>query len=175
MIVLCCWCENLTLSSGSLWGHSLFHSSVEIWSHYSSANVDPVFTCQRFLLRLAHLELFNTNGQSLFPLCSTCHVMCHFDWQRNGGPICKCCLPVHPVWKDIHQKPHVLFTCLLVILSARRCQGRCGVDHPFSSFERPMDHMTGVKYGWAIKVHFFSVLCLVCEINACMHSTKNGH
>lgn len=30
-------------------------------------------------------KLLNTNGQSLFPLCSTCHLMCHFDWQRSGG------------------------------------------------------------------------------------------
>lgn len=37
----------------SLWHHSLFHSSVEIWSHYSSANVDPIVTCQHVLLRPA--------------------------------------------------------------------------------------------------------------------------
>lgn len=53
VIVLCCWRGEPTRSSGSLWCHSLFHSSVEIWSHYSSANVDPIVTCQRFLLRPA--------------------------------------------------------------------------------------------------------------------------
>lgn len=37
----------------SLWCHLLFHSSLEIWSHYSSASADPVVTCQRFLLRPA--------------------------------------------------------------------------------------------------------------------------
>lgn len=31
----------------------LFHLSVEIRSHYSSANSDPVVTCQLFLLKLA--------------------------------------------------------------------------------------------------------------------------
>lgn len=62
----------------------------------------------------AHLEPLNANGQSLFLLCSTCHLMCHFDWQTNGGPICNCCLPEHSVQKDIHQK---LYARFLVSLS----------------------------------------------------------
>lgn len=37
----------------SLLRFSLFHSSVEICSHYSPASVDPIVTCQRFLLRPA--------------------------------------------------------------------------------------------------------------------------
>lgn len=47
------WRGTLTPSLRSLWHHSLFHCSVEIWSHYSSANVDPIVTCQHFLLRPA--------------------------------------------------------------------------------------------------------------------------
>lgn len=111
VIVLCCWSGKLTPSSRSLWCHLLFHSSVEVWSHYSSANVDPVVTCQRFLLKPAlrtwsRLTLMDNSSS---PLCSTCHLMCHFDWQTNGGPICKCWLPEHPVWKDIHQNLCALF------------------------------------------------------------------
>lgn len=82
VIVLCC-CRGKapTPSSRSLWCHSLFHSSVETRAHYSSANVDPVVTCQCFLLRPARrtrscLTLMDNSSSSL---CSTRHLMCHFD------------------------------------------------------------------------------------------------
>lgn len=131
VIVLCCW-RGKTRAPDLFCRRSLFHSSEEICAHYSSADVDPVVTCQHFFAEAssARSELFNANGRFLFPLCSTCHPMCHFDWQRNGGPICKCWLLEHPVWKDIHQTLRALFFfCLLVILSVRCCQGRRGVDH----------------------------------------------
>lgn len=57
----------------------------------------------------AHLKLFNFNGQSLFLLCSAGHLMCHPDWQRSRGPICKCCLAEPSRWRDIHQKLFALF------------------------------------------------------------------
>lgn len=143
----------------------LFHSSVELWSHHSSANVDPAVTCQSILLRLAHSELFNTNGQSLFPLCSTRHLMCHFDWQWNGGPICKCRLPERSAWKDIHQKLGALF---LVSVSYYLYSAVSGALEGFSFLKGPAgaDHMTGKEYGWAIKVHFFLnfFFCLRCDI-----------
>lgn len=88
------------------WGNmvSLFFSQCRPRRYLSALFAEASF---------AHSELLNTNGQSLFPLCSTCHLMCHFDWQRNRGPICKGWLPEHPVWKDIHQNLHALFLASL--------------------------------------------------------------
>lgn len=60
------------------------------------------------------------------------------------------------------------FSCLLVILSVQRCQGRCGVDHALFQWPAWVDHVSGVTYGWAVRVHI--LFCLGCHEISSMRS-----
>lgn len=111
-----------------------------------------------FLLRpaLCARSGLNANGQSLFPLCSTCRPMCHLDWRRIGGANLQTLTSGASSVERHSSKALCPFSCLPVKLSVRRCQRRRRVDHTL--FPRParVGRMTAVKYGRAIRVYFLS-------------------
>lgn len=96
----------------------------------------------------AHLKLFNSNGQSLFLLCSAGHLMCHPDWRRSRGPICKCCLAENFTLERHSSKALCpFFSCLSITSSARRS----GVGRRFRNLLRWSAPST---WEGAINVHF---------------------
>lgn len=119
-LFLCCWASKKPSSGSSLVS---FIISVFCWK-YGLIILQPMSTpplpVSAFLLRPAyvHSELFNTNGRFLFPFCAQHAIWCAIlTDRRTEGPICKCWLPEHPVWKDIHQKLRALFFFPLSLVS----------------------------------------------------------